>query len=339
MSPRRAQIVAIAALVAALALLAAGCGEKSENLGASPQRFDLALDFYPNPDHAGIYEGLRKGFFKDAGLDLMPHNPSDPSSPIKQVAAGRADLAISYEPELLLARDQGLDVVAVGALVNRPLTSLISLDKANITSVRDLKGKKVATAGIPYQAKFLQAILHQHGLRPSDIHQVDVAESLLPAILSGKVDAMFGGYPNVEGVDLTLRGKRPRIVPADKLGVPTYDELVLVAQGKRLSDDPQSIRLFIAALARGTKAAERDPKGVTKALLNAEKGLDPKLTAAEVKRTLPLLEPQNGKPFGYMDPGQWRQFSGWMVDNNLLKARPDLGNTLTNQYLPRRAIP
>ncbi len=335
----RRQITAIAALAAVLALLAAGCGEKSEDTGAKPEKLDLELDFYPNPDHSGIYEALRKGYFAGAGLDVAPHNPSDPSAPIKLVAAGHADLGISYEPEVLLARDQGLDVVAVGALVNRPLTSLISLRKANVKSVRDLKGKRVATAGIPYQAKFLQAILARAGLKPSDIKQVDVAEGLLPAILNGRVQAMFGGYPNVEGVELAQRGKQPRVVPANKLGVPPYDELVLVAQGKRLQDDPEPIRLFLAALERGTRTAQHDPQGVVKALQNANKGLDPKLTLAEVKRTLPLLEPQQGRPFAHMDPGEWRTFGGWMFDHDLLSARPDTATALSNDYLPRRSIP
>ena len=113
-------------------VLGCGGGETADQAAGEP--FDLALDFYVNPDHAGIFEGLERGYFEDAGLDVTPQVPSDPSAPIKQVAAGRVDLAISYEPEVMLARDQGLDVVAVGALVDGPLTSLISLPEAGIES-------------------------------------------------------------------------------------------------------------------------------------------------------------------------------------------------------------
>src|SRR5215216_4307462 len=137
--------VAVALLVAALGLLG-GCGEREEpGEGASPERFDLALDWFPNADHAGIYEALDRGDLEDAGLDVQPQIPSDPSAPIKQVAAGRADLAISYEPEVLLARQEGLDVVAVGALVREPLTSLVSLGKQGVSDARGLDGKRVAT--------------------------------------------------------------------------------------------------------------------------------------------------------------------------------------------------
>ncbi len=168
--------------------------------------------------------------------------PSDPSAPIREVAAGRVDLAISYEPEVLLAHDQGLPVKAVGALVDRPLTSLISLPEAGIATVSDLRGKTIATAGIPYQADFLDEILSRRGMSLDDVTQVDVGLNLLPAVLSGRADAMLGGFRNIEGVDLAERGRDPRVVPVDRIGIPTYDELVLVASSDRIADDPEPIR-------------------------------------------------------------------------------------------------
>ena len=166
-SPREA--LGTAALALALrAALAAGCGEKSENTtSGQPQPLDLALDFYVNPDHAGIFVALDRGYFREAGLDVRPQVPSDPSAPIKEVAAGRVDLAVSYEPEVLLARDQGLPVKAVAAIVPTPLTSLIWLQGSGIREVKDLRGKTVATAGIPYQAAYLKAILERAGLDPA----------------------------------------------------------------------------------------------------------------------------------------------------------------------------
>ena len=124
---RRTPAIAVAVALLALALGLAACGEKSEDVTAKAQPFGLTLDFYPNPDHAGIYMAQKLGYFHDAGLDVSIDAPSDPSAPIRQVAAGQTDLAISYEPEVLLAHDKGLDVVAIGALVDRPLTSMIWL--------------------------------------------------------------------------------------------------------------------------------------------------------------------------------------------------------------------
>jgi putative hydroxymethylpyrimidine transport system substrate-binding protein len=339
MKLRSTPLAAIVVAFAALALGLAACGAKSEDVTGEAQPFRLALDFYPNPDHAGIYMAKKLGYFEEAGLDVSINAPADPSAPIKQVAAGQADLAISYEPEVNLAQDQGLEVVAVGALVNRPLTSMIWLKKSGIKGIGSLRGKTIATAGIPYQDAFLKTILARANLTPGDVHSVNVGFGLLPALVGGKAQAMLGGYSNVEGVDLRLRGKEPVITPVDKLGVPTYDELVLVAKRSRLDEDPQAIRLFIAALARGTSAAVKDPKAATAAVLEANPNLDPKLTAAEVKATLPLLgAPAKGAaaahPYGYMDPAAWRRFTGWMRDNGLISALPAPSQLLSNAYLP-----
>jgi putative hydroxymethylpyrimidine transport system substrate-binding protein len=325
----------IALLVAALALLA-GCGEREEpGEDGSPQPFDLALDWFPNPDHAGVYAALERGYFEDAGLDVNPQIPSDPSAPIKQVAAGRAELAISYEPEVLLAREEGLDVVAVGALVREPLTSLISLGRPAIADGRELDGKRVATAGIPYQAAYLRAILERAGLSEDDVERVDVGLNLLSPLIAGKVDAALGLFWNVEGVELRQRGDDPTVVPVDELGIPTYDELVLVAAGERVADDPEAIRLFLAALERGTRAAAENPAEATRALLDANRDLDPRLTRSQVAETLPVLLPRDeGEPYGFMDPERWREFAGFMVDEGLIGSLPATDDALTNGLLP-----
>ena len=210
------------------------------------------LDFFVNPDHAGIYSALDNGHFEEAGLDVKPRVPSDPSAPIKLVAAGEADLAVSYAPEVLLARDQGLPVVAVASIVSEPLTSLISLPDAGIADPADLRGKTIATAGIPYQDAFMGRILRDARVPEDEVEQVSVGLGLEQAVLSGKADAMLGGFRNIEGVSLEERGENPRVVPVDELGIPTYDELVLVASEEAVEDDPEPIRLFIAALERGT---------------------------------------------------------------------------------------
>ncbi len=257
---KRHRIWAIALAALALALTLAACGEKSEDTSSSLESFGLTLDFYPNPDHAGIYMAQKLGYFEEAGLDLSIETPSDPAAPIKEVAAGRSDLAISYEPEVALAREQGLDVVAISALVNRPLTSMIWLKSSGIKGVGNLKGKTIATAGIPYQDAFLKTILARVKLTPDDVKAVNVGFGLLPAVLGGSAQAMLGGFSNVEGIDLRERGKAPVVTPVDQLGVPTYDELVLVARRQTLEEDPEVPPLHGGAAARDRSsggAAER----------------------------------------------------------------------------------
>jgi putative hydroxymethylpyrimidine transport system substrate-binding protein len=330
----RIPVLALAVALIALAFGLTACGEKSEDTSTAAQPLSLTLDFYPNADHAGIYMAQKLGYFEEAGLDVSIDTPSDPAAPLKLVAAGQSDLAISYEPEVALAREKELDVIAIGALVNRPLTSLIWLGKSGIKGVADLKGKTVATAGIPYQEAFLQTILSRAHLSPSAVKEVNVGFGLLPALLGGSADAMLGGYSNVEGVDLSQRGKDPVVTPVDQLGVPTYDELVLVANPKALAADPDKFRLFIAALQRGTEAAVKQPHAATQAVLEANDGLDAKLTEAEVEATLPLLAARTqGKPYGYMDPDEWGTFAGWMRDNGLIESLPEPGELLSNAYL------
>jgi putative hydroxymethylpyrimidine transport system substrate-binding protein len=334
---KRAPIAVLALVVAlfALGLGLAACGEKSEDVTGHRQPLSLMLDFYPNPDHAGIYMAQKLGYFEEAGLDVGIHAPADPAAPIKLLAAGQTDLAISYEPEVVLAREKGLNVKAVAAIVSRPLTSMIWLKKSAVKGIGSLRGKTIATAGIPYQDAYLKTILGRAQLTPGDVKAVNVGFGLLPAILSGKAQAMLGGFLNVEGVDLRLRGKQPVVTPVDKLGVPSYDELVLVARGEQLEEDPQPIRSFIAALERGTAAAAHDPKATADALLEANPALDPKLTRAELAVTLPLLDPSRGKhPYGYMDPALWGEFAGWMRDNELIETLPAPSSLLSDDYLP-----
>jgi putative hydroxymethylpyrimidine transport system substrate-binding protein len=339
MKRTRTAVVALAVALLALSLGLAACGEKSEDVTGESQSLSLTLDFYPNPDHAGIYMAQKLGYFEEAGLDVSIHTPADPAAPIKLLAAGQTDLAISYEPEVLLAHEQSLDVLAIGALVNRPLTSMIWLKKSGIKGVGGLRGKTIATAGIPYQDAYLKTILTRANLTPSDVKAVNVGFGLLPALVGDSAQAMLGGFSNVEGVDLRLRGQQPVVTPVDKLGVPTYDELVLVAQREELEEDPQKFRLFLAALARGTAAAAANPKATAKALLEANPDLDPKLTRAELAATLPLLDPpRRGHPYAYMDPAQWREFTGWMRDNELIASLPPTASVLSDDYLPG-AIP
>lgn len=329
----RALAAALLALLLTLGL--AACGEKSEESEDALQPLSLVLDFYPNPDHAGIYMAQELGYFEEAGLDVSIQTPADPSLPTKQVAAGRADLAISYEPEVILAREQGLGVVAVAAIVNQPLTSMFWLKKSGIKGIGSLGGKTVAYAGIPYQEAFMETILARADLTLADVELVNVGFNLLPALLSGSAQAMLGGFRNVEGVDLRERGKEPVVTPVDELGVPTYDELVLIANRERLEADPETVRLFLAALERGTEAAIEMPAAATRAIVEANDDLEPKLTAAEVEATLPLLARGTaGQPFGYMDPAAWTTFAGWMRDNELIGTVPAPATLLSNDYLP-----
>jgi len=330
--------LAVAAAVLAAALLVAGCGTKKEP--TSPRGlvpFELMLDYFPNADHAAIYAAKSQGYFKQAGLDVKIRTPNDPSVPIKQVAAGRVDLAISYEPELLRARDDGLSVISVGALVQKPLTSIISLDKPAITRPSQLAGQTVGTAGIDYQSAYLKTILNHAGVDPSSVKQRNVGFNLVPALVTHRVNAILGGYWNYEAVQLQLAKKHPHVLRLDQVGVPNYNELVFVADADGLDQNGQAIHRFLGAVSRGVRFLKQDQNAAVDALDKANPDLDPRLQRASVKVTLPAFEPPAGKPFGWQDPAQWAAFASWMHQNGILKGSTATG-AFTNQELPGQGL-
>ena len=321
----------------ALALLATGCGEREERVSGEREKLELLLDFFPNADHAGIYAAQRGGHLEAVGLDVEIREPSDPADTIRQVAAGRVDLAISYTPEVLRARAEGQDVVSVAALVQRPLTSIISLPAARVRRPADLRGKRVGTAGIDYQSAFLRTVLERAGVDPRSVEERNVGFELSPALLNRRVDAVLGAFFNYEGVDLRRRGRNPQIIKIDEAGVPPYDELVFVANGKSLEEKEALIRSFVGAVARGTRDLGEDPDAIA-ALLEANPELEEALQREGVRVTLPLFAPPRGKPFGWHEAGEWRRFAKFMTERRLLKRPVPAEEAYTNDLLPGEGL-
>jgi putative hydroxymethylpyrimidine transport system substrate-binding protein len=331
---------ALLALVAVVSL--AACGSKKENTGKpTTESLRLMLDYLPNADHAGIYQAQGGGDFERAGLKVDIQTPTDPASPLKLLEAGKIDVAISYEPEVLLARDQGAQIVSIGALVQKPLTSLMAVpsqdkkDKSpGVTSVKDLAGKTIGTAGIPYQSAYLKTILQGAGVDPGSVKEVNVGFNLVPVMLSGKADATLGAFWNVEGVQLQRAKRDPWILPVDQAGVPSYDELVFAVRVDTARSRGPVLRAFLRALAQGHQQLREDPTNDIKPLLAANPDLNADDTLAQVKATLPVFFPTDKtQPFGWQDQNAWNRYGKWMFDNKLVKAIP-LPLSLTNEFLP-----
>ena len=280
----------------------------------------LQLDWFPNPDHVGLYTAIDRSFFGRAGLKVTPRQPTDVSDPIKLVAAGRADLGISYEPEMFFAQQQHAPVVAVAAIVPTALNSIIAPGGNGITTPADLRGKTIGVDGSASTNAYVDAVLRHAGLDPSDVHRVTVGFNLLPALLSGKVDAIAGGFQNIEGAELAARGLHPVVFPVDRYGVPGYDELVVVANSQRLHDDGgyrREVREFVAGLAAGTDYAKAHPKTAL-AVMKAESSSDyTDSLAISVPETLRLLRTTS------LEPAAWDRFGSWMQSQGLLKSPPD----------------
>jgi putative hydroxymethylpyrimidine transport system substrate-binding protein len=326
-------------LVVASSLALTACGEKAESITparGSAQSVSLMLDWFPNADHVGIYQALAEGDFSRAGLDVHVQVPSDPAAPLQLVAAGKVDLAVSYEPEVMLARDKGEPVVSVAAIVQKPLTSIVSLGSKHITAPGQLRGKRVGDAGIPYQHAYLTTIL-EHAHVPLDkVTEVNVGSNLVPAMLSGRVDATLGAYWNYEAIQLQQLGKHPNVIHMDQVGVPTYDELVLVTRASELTNHIDVIRRFVQALARGYESVRSDPTAAVANLVKANPSLSRKLQLASVKATLPDYFPAGadaGRPWGWQDQTQWTAYGQWMLAEHLISTPNAFIDASTNELL------
>ena len=332
----------LTALLALLCLPLAACGEKTETItpsASSAQSLTLMLDWFPNADHVGIYQALAKGDFAKAGLDIHVQVPSNPAAPLQLLAAGKIDAAISYEPELLLARNRNLPLVSVAAIVQQPLTSIVSLDSKHIKTAAQLRGKRVGDAGIPYQHAYLQTILAHAGVPAASVKEINVGSNLLPAMLSGRVDATLGAYWNYEAIQLAQLGKHPNVIRMNQVGVPTYDELVLVVRQSTLTSHPDEMRRFVQALARGYESVRTDPAAAGSNLVRANPGLDRKLQSAAVRATLPAFFPSNpSNPWGWQDPVRWNTYGQWMLTNHLITSPAAVTDASTNELLAGQGI-
>jgi len=307
------------ALGLALALLATACGSSPPNAQA-PRHVTLVLDWVPNPDHVGIYSAMDKGFFARRGLTVTPRPPSGVSDALTLVGAGRADVGVSYEPELFFAQEHDAPVAAVATVVPTALASIIASGSSGIRTPADLRGKMIGVDGTQSTAAFVDRVVSSAGLGENDVHIVDVKFNQVPALLGGKVDAVAGVFQNIEGVLLTMRGVRPVVFPYDRYGVPAYDELVVVANADRLRDDAgyrRTVRQFVAGLAAGTDWAKAHPSAAVAVMRRH--------SADDYRNVLEQSVPATLRLLGTRPPPEaaWARFGAWMYSSGLLDERPD----------------
>jgi putative hydroxymethylpyrimidine transport system substrate-binding protein len=334
--PLTRRLVIVALALAALGL--AACGERTEPTAApGQQRVTLLLDWLPNADHAPIYAAQQIGAFKRAGLDVRIQVPSDATSPLKLLAAGRVDLAITYEPELLISRDKGQQLVAVGALAQKPLSSIISL-RGKVKDPRDLAGKSVGITGLPSDDAALKAVLDHAGVPVNRVKTVNVGFNLVPSLLSKKVDAILGAYWNIEAVELARAHKDPSVIRIDQAGVPTYNELVFAARKDYLGEQGEVVRRLMQALSRGAQAMRNDPALAADALVAANKDLKRDDQLAMVRKSMPVYFPPAGKPYGWMEPLEWQQYGDWMYKSKLIAHPLNASRASTNEFLPGQGL-
>lgn len=287
-------------------LLNAGSAQANEKL-------TVLLDWFVNPDHAPLVTAVSKGFFEAEGLDVELVEPADPAMPPKLLAAGQGDIAISYQQTLNSQVEEGLPVVRIGTLVATPLNSLIVLKDGPIKSLADLKGKKIGFSVSGFEDAMLGQMLKQAGLTFEDVEMINVNFALSPALLSGKVDAVIGGYRNFELTQLELEGHPGMAFYPEEHGVPVYDELIYLAHGDKL-DDPR-LSKFLAAVEAATIYLTNHPDDAWEAFIKAYPNLDDELNRRAWADTLPRF----AKRPAALDVGRYERFAKFLRDSGLIK--------------------
>jgi putative hydroxymethylpyrimidine transport system substrate-binding protein len=269
------------ALVVGAALVGCGDAEPDE------ERLTLALDFQPNPAHAGIYATLREDLDADAHVDLDVVVPSSSTDSLKLLAAGRADVAVVDIHDLGLARERGSDLVALGALVQRPLAAVIA--RPEVRRPRDLEGRRVGVTGLPSDDAVLRAVVQDDGGDFDRVERVTIGFSAVPSLIAGRVDAVVSFW-NAEGVALRERDFPTREFRVDEHGAPRYPELVLVTRRESTRQIGERLAGLIDALAVGTRAALADRDATVEDLVEAS-GADEPLVRAQLAAVAPALKP------------------------------------------------
>lgn len=306
--------VAAAATLAVLLTTAPTAAAVAAAPEASPQKLQLMLDWFPNPDHVPIYLARESGIFRRHGLEVDILVPADPNDPVKLAAAGRVDAAISYQPTVSQARAEGVPVRSIGVLIEHPLNTIMTLETTGIKGPKDLAGRRVGYSVAGFEEVLLGTVLRQAGVDPAKVQLINVNFNLAPALLSGQVDAVIGAYKNYESVVLEREGARPVWFDLTEHGVPDYYELVVVTGDATLRRRRSDLQALVVALDEAIRETRRNPVAAFEAFMRANPELDRALNEEAFRRTLPEFATSQEQ-----SSEKWRRFHRFLLENGVVR--------------------
>jgi len=302
------------------ALATAAALAVSTRAQAATQKFTVLLDWFVNPDHAPLFCAKYIGAFGKAGLNVQLIAPTDPDIPPRLVAAGQADVALSYQTQLYLLCDQGLPLRRTGTLINQPLNTLMALGRAGIHSIADLKGKKIGYSVAGVEDVLIDTMLATAGLGPADVTLVNVNFNLVTSLLSHEVDAVIGGYRNFEENELREKGADPVVFFPEDYGVPRSDELIMMSNAAALNDP--RLPAFLTAVREGGDALRADPKGMWRQFIKDQPSLNDTLNKTAWFQSVPYFA-QN--PFT-LDVQRYTKYRDFMFAKGLIKNKAGISS-------------
>ncbi|MBE3596438.1 MAG: ABC transporter substrate-binding protein [Hydrogenibacillus sp.] len=324
-------------IVFALIGLVAGCQQATRDTEQAPEKVTVMLDWYPNTNHTGLYVALKRGYFKDEGLDVEVVQPGE-SGVAQAVAAGRADFGYSYQEEVTYARAEGVPIVSLAAPLQHNTSAFASLKEAGIRTVKDFEGKRYGGWGSPTEEAVLKALMARYGADYSKLHMVTLGQADFFATIGREVDFewIFYGWDGIEakrrGMDLNL------IFLKDLDPVFDYYTPLVVTSEAAIADHPERVKKFMRALVKGYVEALAEPEASAEILL----AYAPELNADLVKRSQAYLadvdrqDRAEGRPYwGYQDRAVWARFAAWMHEAGLIDRPIDVDRAFTNDFLPQ----
>ncbi|KQT54745.1 ABC transporter ATP-binding protein [Aureimonas sp. Leaf454] len=291
------------------------------------EKLTVLLEWFVNPDHAPLVVARELGLFAKAGLEVELIPPSDPSAPPRLLAAGQADIAIHYQPNLFLDVAAGLPLVRFGTLVETPLNTVMVRADGPIKTLADLKGKRVGFSVAGFEDAMLGRMLASHGLSAGDVELINVNFALSSSLLAGSVDATVGGYRNFELTQMEIEGHPGRAFYPEEHGVPAYDELIYVTRRDLLAD--KRLPKFLGAVEEAAIFLTNHPDEAFALFVKAYPDLGDALNRRAFFDTLPRF----AKRPAALDAGRYERFGAFMKESGLIPAVPELGEIAVE--LPR----
>ncbi len=284
---------------------------------SNPKPLTVVLDWFINPNHAPLLVAQEKGFFKQQGLQVRLLTPADPSDGPKLVATHKAEIALTYQPQLLLQINQGLPLMRFATLVNSPLNCLVILKSAHIDKIEDLRGKKVGYSAGAIDTVMMQAMLQAHGLQLSDIQFINVRYDLVKALLSKKIDAFTGAMRNFEPIQLQQNGHPPQLFFPEENGFPSYDELIFVTHQDNINDP--RLKKFLIALTESIQYLKTHPDESWQLVIKAHPELNNPLNRAAWFASIQYFDSEPEK----FDPARYQALASFMFNHGLIKHLPE----------------
>lgn len=322
-----------AALAAVLSLSLTGCaGSAAPQTQTGEKEIDVVLDWYPNALHAFIYTAIEKGYYSDEGLSVNVRFPTNENDAISLVAAGKAQVGLYYQQDIIRASaDQNVPVKSIGAVVQAPLNIVLSLKEKNISSPNDLVGKTVGYAGTELSEALIKSMMENAGADFNDVTLINVGFDLMSSMTTGNVDATIGCLVNHEVPQLEEEGFEVNWFALDDYGVPTYYEGVFLSSNDMIEKDPDTLAAFLRASKKGFDFMKQNPDEALKILLdnqNAENfPLSETVERQSMATLLPLMETENAA-FLSQSGEMWQQNIDWLYDEGLIETKPEV-STLT----------